>query len=140
MRIIIDTNVALDVLLNRNDFLPASLDVLKLAAIDKVAGFITTKAVSDMYYVLYKNSKDVLKTKNAVEQLIKIINLESLIPSDITLAFKSDIKDYEDAVVCMVAKRIKADYIVTRNDADFINSPIPALKPADFLTKFSSST
>jgi len=42
----------------------------------------------------------------------------------------------EDAVVCFAAKRIKADYIITQNIADFINSPVPAMTPTNFIDKF----
>jgi hypothetical protein len=83
--------------------------------------------------VLYKNSKDALKSKQAITQLIKLVTLESITPSDILLALTSNITDFEDAVVCFAAKRIKADYIVTRNTTDFMLSPIPAMTPSDFM-------
>ena len=62
MKIIIDTNIALDVLLNRIEFFQASHDILKLFALDKVAGFVTANAVTDMFYTLHKNSRDALKS------------------------------------------------------------------------------
>ena len=136
MKIIIDTNVALDVLLNRTKFLQASLDILKLSAQDRVNGVLTTNTITDMFYVLHKNSKDALKSRQAIAQLIKLVTLEAIVPSDISLALASDITDLEDAVVCFAAKRIKADYIVTRNTTDFINSPVPAMTPVDFMDKF----
>ena len=136
MKIIIDTNIALDVLFNRVEFFQESYEILKLTALESIAGFITTNAVTDMYFVLNKNSKDALKSRNAVEQLVKLVNLESIIPGDIMAAFASNITDFEDAVVSSAAKRIKADYIVTRNEKDFTSSPVPAIAPIDFLDKF----
>ncbi|MCL1843449.1 MAG: PIN domain-containing protein, partial [Defluviitaleaceae bacterium] len=62
--------------------------------------------------------------------------LEAIVPADVSFALASDITDLEDAVVSFAAKRIKADYIVTRNTKDFTNSPVPAMTPADFLNKF----
>jgi len=136
MKIIIDTNVALDVLLNRTEFLQSSHDILKLSALDRVNGFLTTNTITDMFYVLHKNSKDALKSRQAIAQLIKLVTLEAVVPSDISLALASNITDLEDAIVCFAAKRIKADYIVTRNTTDFINSPVPAITPADFMDSF----
>jgi hypothetical protein len=52
---------------------------------------------------------------------------------DITAALPMNISDFEDAVVAAIAKREKADFIITRNEADFANSPVPALSPARFL-------
>ena len=136
MKIVIDTNVALDVLLNRTEFLPASHNILKLSAQDSVKGFLTTNTITDMFYVLRKNSSDAVKSRQAITQLIKLVTLEAIVPADISLALASSIKDLEDAVVCFAAKRIKADYIVTRNTTDFIHSPVPAMTPADFTSNF----
>jgi len=58
MKIVIDTNIALDVLLNRTEFIQSSHDILKLSAQDKVSGFLTTNTITDMFYVLYKNSNE----------------------------------------------------------------------------------
>jgi len=136
MKIIIDTNVALDVLLNRTEFFQPSHDILKLSAQDRVVGFLTTNTITDMFYVLYKNSKDALKSKQAIAQLIKLVTLEAITPSDISLALVSNIIDFEDAVLCFAAKRIKADYIITRNTSDFTDSPVQAMSPACFIGKF----
>jgi predicted nucleic acid-binding protein len=53
--------------------------------------------------------------------------------SDINAALTLPINDFEDAVIAAVAKREKADYIVTRNEEDFKGSPVPAISPAMFL-------
>jgi len=89
-----------------------------------------------MFYVLRKNSKDAIKSRHAVSQLIKLVTLEAIVPADVSLALVSDITDLEDAVVCFAAKRIKANYIVTRNTKDFTNSPVTAMTPAEFINKF----
>jgi hypothetical protein len=77
-----------------------------------------------------------LKSRQAIAQLIKLVTLEAIIPNDILSALASNITDLKDAVVCFAAKRIKADYIVTRNITDFINSPIPAITPVAFMNKY----
>jgi len=138
MKIVIDTNVALDVLLNRTEFLQASHNVFKLSAQGKVTGFLTTNTITDMFYVLNKNSNDALKSKKAIAQLIKLVTLEAITPSDVSLALVSNMTDFEDSVLCFAAKRLKADYIVTRNACDFTGSPVPALSPADFMNRFFS--
>ena len=136
MKVIIDTNVVLDVLLNRTEFLQTSHTILKLSAQDKITGILTTNTITDMFYVLRKNSKDAIKSKQAVSQLIKLVKLEAIVPADVSLALVSDITDLEDAVVCFAAKRIKVDYIVTRNTKDFTNSPVTATTPVEFINKY----
>jgi hypothetical protein len=44
--------------------------------------------------------------------------------------------DYEDALIATCANRNKVDWIISRNTKDFINLPVPAITPEDFLTKF----
>ncbi len=136
MKILIDTNVALDVLLNRTEFFQASYDVLKLTALGRISGFVTTSAVTDIFYVLRKNSKDAAKSKDAILQLLKLVSLADVVATDITVALVSNMSDFEDAVVSTVAKRLKADCIVTRNTKDFSNSSIPAIEPQEFLNKY----
>jgi hypothetical protein len=43
---------------------------------------------------------------------------------------------FEDAAVAMVAKTSASSFIVTRNVDDFIQAPLPAITPADFLSRF----
>ena len=57
--------------------------------------------------------------------------------ADIMNALSSRILDFEDAVAGAIAKRIKAECIVTRNTKDFSNSPVPATDPKDFLAQVS---
>ncbi len=47
-----------------------------------------------------------------------------------------DMSDYEDALVSVCAQKVKADYVLTRNTKDYEASPVPALTPDEFLTKF----
>ena len=133
MKVVIDTNIALDVLLNRTEFLQDSYNILKLSAQNEVASFLTTNTITNIFYVLRKNGGDALKSKFAITQLIKLVTLETIVPRDISLALTSNISDLEDAIICFAAERIKANYIITRNVKDFCESPIPAITPAEFL-------
>lgn len=136
MRIIVDTNVVLDVLMNRAEFFQPSYDVLKLSAFGDVEGYVTASSVTDIYYMVYKNCKDRVKSLEAIRQLLQLVKIADVTQSDIAFALETGMVDYEDAVQSTVAKRQKVDYIVTRNDQDFIKSEVPALTPQDFLEKF----
>jgi len=133
MKILIDTNVALDVLLNRVQFVQAAHAVFKQSAQEKVLGVITTNTFTDMYYILYKQSKDAATSQMAITQLLKLVTLEAIIPADVSQALASNIADLEDAILCFAAQRLHADYIVTRNVADFTHSPVPAITPVEYM-------
>jgi hypothetical protein len=65
--------------------------------------------------------------------ILQILNLVDTKAQDIWTAVGLGISDFEDTIVAAVAHSENADYIVTRNCADFVNSPVPAISPADFL-------
>ena len=136
MRILIDTNIVLDVLLRRTGFFDASYDVLKLSSLYKAEVYITANAVTDIYYILHRANKDAGKSKETVIQLLNLVDIADALASDVMAALSSKIMDFEDALVGAIAKRIKADCIVTRNTKDFANSPVPAIDPKDFLAEF----
>lgn len=138
MRILIDTNIVLDVLLHRTGFFDASYNVLKLSTLDKAKAFITANTITDIYYILHRANKDTVKSKEAIVQLLSLVSIADVLASDVMNAISSKVTDFEDALAGAIAKRIKADYIVTRNTKDFINSPVPAIDPQNFLMQFGS--
>ena len=49
---------------------------------------------------------------------------------------KDDFPDFEDCLQEECAKQVAANYIITRNTADFLVSSIPSITPADFVNQF----
>ena len=64
-----------------------------------------------------------------------IFSIIELKPNDLILATDLDFNDYEDALQSVCAKRIKADFIITRNTKDFKNSQVKAITPEQLLEK-----
>lgn len=137
MRVLIDTNIVLDVLLRRAVFFDASYNVLKLSALGKTEFSVTAGAITDVYYFLLRANKDAGKSKEAIIRLVNLVTIADTTGPDIMNALSSKMLDFEDAVVGAIAKRIKAECIVTRNTKDFSNSPVPAIDPKDFLAQVS---
>ncbi len=65
-----------------------------------------------------------------------VLDIIAVGKTDILNAMDFEMPDYEDALAAQCAKRLKAEYIVTRNSTDFVNSPVPTAEPADFLMQF----
>ena len=130
MKVLIDTNILLDVLCNRAGFVDDSAKVFKLCEVNKIDGFISALSVPNIVYIMRKElSSD--KIKDILEKLSLIFTTVDLKADDLKKALDLDFKDFEDALQSIAAKRIKADYIITRNIKDFIKSPVPAIKPAE---------
>lgn len=134
MKLLIDTNVILDVLCNRPDFVEDASKIFKLCEIKKVDGYISALSVPNIVYIMRKEL-DSAKIKEILEKLSLIFTIVDLKAEDIKKAANLDFKDYEDALQSICAKRIKANYIVTRNIKDYSNSPITAIKPSELLER-----
>ena len=134
MKLLIDTNVILDVLCNRPDFVEDASKIFKLCEIKKVEGYISALSVPNIVYIMRKEL-DSAKIKEILEKFSLIFTIVDLKAEDIKKAANLDFKDYEDALQSICAKRIKANYIVTRNIKDYSNSPITAIKPSELLER-----
>ena len=134
MKILVDTNVILDVLCNRPEFVKASARVWKFCEIDQIEGYISALSIPNIVYILRKEITP-QKTKEFIQQITTIFKIVDLKSADLKSAAELNINDYEDAVQMCQASRINADYIVTRNIRDFKVSKVPALKPSELLER-----
>jgi len=127
MRLLLNTNIVVDVISKRKGY-ENSLQLIRYCELGKVEGFISATTVTDIMYILRKHITP-REVRNAVQTLLLILDVVDVLKSDITSAFLSDIKDFEDAVQSCCAQRIKVDYIATNNLKDFKNSTVPAISP-----------
>lgn len=135
MQIMVDTNVVLDVLLNRPAFVQDSATILR-AASEEIQEFITASAVTDIYYIARKELKDSLQTKPLIRNLLQVVHVASVSEVDVWAALDSNWKDFEDSVQNAVAEHQRFDYIITRNPSDYKDSSLPVLTPQEFANKF----
>ncbi|MBP1533439.1 MAG: PIN domain-containing protein [Ruminococcus sp.] len=134
MKILIDTNVILDVLCSRPEFLEASSRVWKYCEVGQIEGYISALSVPNIVYILRKELTP-LKTVQIIQQITMIFKVIDLRAADLKAAAKLLTSDYEDALQMCQAGRIGAEYIVTRNIRDFKDSKVPALKPSELLER-----
>ncbi len=133
MQIMVDTNVVLDVLLNRTAHVNESAAVLK-AASDDIQEFISASAITDIYYIAQKELKKPSLTKQLIRNLLQIVHVSSVSEVDIWAALDSGWEDFEDAVQNFSAvadPQITA--IITRNIKDFKNSSLEVVDSVEFL-------
>ena len=119
MKVFYDSNVVLDVLLNRTDFVSDSLSALKLSENRIVKGYISVVSITDIFYLVKKNLKD---TDAAIEKIKTLLKIVSVAKADEKIAKKaidSGWKDFEDSVQYSVAKKANCKCIVTRNKKDY---------------------
>lgn len=134
MKILVDTNILLDVLNNREPYFEDSLNVFKMCELKQLEGYVSALSIPNIVYILRKNLKkdDV---KQIIQTLSMIFNICDLKASDLINASNLNFDDYEDAIQSICAENIKADYIATRNKKDFIQSEIKAITPAELMNE-----
>ncbi len=136
MRILIDTNICLDILQNRPELCDSSKDALLLASNKKYKMFITTATVMDIMYITRKSFQNNSDQKKAVQNFISAFKLLKISKKNIEFGFSGIMKDFEDAVQAGCANTHLMNLIITRNVKDFINSPIEAVTPEDFIKHY----
>jgi predicted nucleic acid-binding protein len=136
MRVLLDSNVIIDVIGRREGFFDDSYSVLRLAAEGRLDAFVPAGSISDIYYIIRRGGKDAATTREAIAALLQLVDICDTAAFDVSSALTLDISDFEDAILAATAKREGADFIVTRNERDFTDSPIPAISPTGFLALF----
>jgi len=136
MEILIDTNVILDALLKRSPFAEDAYSILKMADEKKINAHIAAFAITDIYYFISKNLNHDDRIK-AIKALFNIMNIVSVTKQDIEKAMSfSDFTDLEDALQMQCLKKIKGNYIITR-DEGFHKITDKAISPKDFIQSIS---
>ena len=135
MKIMCDTNVILDVLLEREPFVEDSYKILKLCEEHKTDGFVSASSVTDIFYLVRKYTHSTELAYKAVGKLLEIVKVCSVTNNDVLIAFQQKAKDFEDCLVATCAKSIHCDCIVTRNKRDFEGLGIPMFTPTEILLK-----
>ena len=135
MKVLIDTNVILDVLEKREPHFENSASFLKLCG-PRVTGCISASQTTDIFYLLRRAGQDSAAAKSVIKKLIENMKLLDMTATDVDNALASEMPDYEDALLACQAQRQKMEYIVTRNEKDFKQSPVPAISPQAFLEQY----
>lgn len=123
MKVLIDTNVILDVLCKREGFFEDADKIFKLCEVKKIEGYISALSISNLVYIMRKEL-DAEKIKEVLQQLSLIFKITDLKADDLKKAADMNFKDYEDALQSVCAVRLKANYIITRNIKDFTYSKV----------------
>lgn len=133
MRMMIDTNIILDVLIRRAEFYECSKSVLKLCEERKIEGFISASAVTDIFYITRRALGSVEDTYRVMNSILNIVRILTVTNEDVIKAFQIKARDFEDCLMATCALSNKCDGIITRNKKDFETFGIEVHRPDEFL-------
>lgn len=136
MRVLIDTNIIMDVLANREGFSEPASRLFKLCEVGQVQGMIYALSIANIAYIMRKEL-DREQIKDVIAKLDAIFTIADMKGDDFKKAAELPMDDFEDALQSICATRLKADFIVTRNLKDFKNSKVMAIKPSELIERMA---
>jgi predicted nucleic acid-binding protein len=131
-RLLLDTNIILDIALKREPHFELSSKIFELIDKKRIICYITASTVTDIYYISRKEKGNEIAIE-FISNLIEIVDVIGVDKSIIVKALESNLKDFEDAVQVSAAENYEIEIIVTRNKSDFLNSGLEILTPIELI-------
>jgi predicted nucleic acid-binding protein len=131
-KILIDTNIIVDLLAKREEFYMAASRLFTLSDNNKVNLSITSLTFANTYYILSKELKPG-KVKEILRKFKLLVHVLPLNEKIIDISLNSDFKDFEDAIQYFTAIENNLKIIITRNFRDFKLSKIPVMTAESYL-------
>jgi predicted nucleic acid-binding protein len=132
LKLLIDTNVILDVILKRGQPGIDAARLLTALQSHQADGYVAAHAVTTIYYIVAKETDDAT-ARLAVVYLLQLVSVVPLTTQDFHAAIAIGMADFEDSVHAAAALAVQANYVVTGNKKDFRHSPVPPRSAAEIL-------
>jgi predicted nucleic acid-binding protein len=133
MRVLIDTNVVLDFLQERQPFVENAARLFERIDTGEIEGFIAATTITNIYYIV-RRAAGVVVARDAIAQILTDLNICAVERDVLEQALALNFQDFEDAVqyACAVAHNV--DAIVTRDASGFVSAEIPVVLPDELDT------
>jgi predicted nucleic acid-binding protein len=132
VKILVDTNVLLDVALKRREFFADSAKVLDWAELNPKQAAIAWHSVSNIAYLVKQDAR------GFIADLLAFVEVAAGDTATVRQALAMPTRDLEDALQASAAIAFGADLIITRDAADYKKLPITAITPAKFAIEYMS--
>ena len=132
LRILVDLNVVIDVVQNRQPFYDVSARVLDAVVRKEAEGWLAAHSITTLFYVITRLQNRATAVA-ATTDLLNTFTVATVDDGVIRKALAWGWKDFEDAVQMAAAVQAHVDYLVTRNPRDFKGGLVPVVQPAALL-------
>lgn len=134
MKLLIDTNIIMDILLRREPFFEKSVEIMNLVLEGEVQEYVSASAITDVYYIAYRQMRDKKMVRCLIANLLKVVSIACVSEKEIENALALEWNDFEDSVQYSVALLNDMDGIVTRNPSDYKRAEVSIWSPESLLT------
>ena len=132
---LLDTDVLIDVALDRRPHAEASSELLDRVERGPRRVFVAWHTLSNFYYLVTSERGDA-DTRDFIAELVRFVAVAPADTAAVRYAVSLPMTDFEDAMQVAAARACGAQHIVTRNVRDFVRSPIPAVTPQEALERW----
>lgn len=133
MRVFVDTNLFVDILLDREPFAKNAALIYKLCENSMLDGYVAPVTINNIYYICRK-AKHINEIKGYLADISTVFTIATMNSESVKKANSYKINDYEDALQYAMAMQTTCEYMITRNIKDFKNlSTVKVMTPEAFL-------
>lgn len=131
MDLLIDSNVILDYMLERQPFFNPADKLFNIISDNNnsVKSYVSASAVTDVYYIAYRTLKNHEQVRELLAEVLNVVKIISVTGENIHNAFNLNWKDFEDAVQYLAAVSNNIDAIITRNMKGFSQGEVKICTP-----------
>ena len=137
MKVLIDSNVVLDILLHRHPWYTNAILIFGLAQRNLIKSYVSASAITDIFYISQKQLGK-SPAREAIKRLLSVFHPATVYDNHIYQALDLGWSDFEDSLQCVVGESLSVDYIISRNAQDFSPSSIAIATPEQFLLAVAS--
>ncbi|BDI19393.1 DNA-binding protein [Nostoc cf. commune SO-36] len=125
MKVLIDTNIVLDFLLQREPFFQDAELLFQKIDSGHVVRYVTATTLTDIFYISRRHTRSIDQARQAVSEMLTAMIICPVNRAVLESAFGSGLADFEDAIqiACAIAQRL--DAILTRDTQGFLSSSLP---------------
>jgi len=135
LKILLDTNIVLDLLLKREPFCDDALEIFTLVETKKLEAYLCATTITTIYYLISKQL-DKTKADRIITDILELFEIADVNKEVLKESLKNNGKDFEDSVIYTSAKYSQIDTIITRDKKGFIQSETLTLEPKEFLASW----
>lgn len=140
MKVLIDTNILLDFLLQREPFFQDAELLFQGIGSGQTIGYVTATTLTDIFYIARRHSRSIEQAQQTISEILAAMEICPVNREILEAALGSGLADFEDAIQIACAVADGLDAILSRDAQGFLSSPIPALSVQEYLSQLSSQS
>lgn len=137
IKVFIDTDVIIDALTLRDNNYQPSRQLWRHVIYGNIKGYISSKQITDIYYIFKKYYRTEQEIRANLSAIVDSFEILPFLKGDVLACLKTEMNDFEDAIICEIAKTNMIPIVVTNNLKHFTNAGLMVLDPEQTLNMFS---